>query len=133
MAYQEVGGSKEFIKYKDCEAGDVLVEGVFRREYQGKFGVQYEFEAMCGKIVVLNSAGQLNYKMDFIKPGTKLKIIYEGTVVLDKGLMKGKSSHQFKVLKDTAFDGEIGTEDEGLPDFEAGEEEGELDLDDLDI
>lgn len=128
--YQEIAGSKTYIKYKDCEAGDVLVEGKFRRDFQGRFGIQYEFEKDNGDIVVLNSAGHLNYKMDFISEGMKVKIIYDGVSILENGPMKGKSAHQFKVFRDMS-EGEIEDNDDfGFDEFD-GELDGNEDFQDL--
>ena len=104
MGYREVGGQKTYYKFKECEKGQTLVEGVFRREFDGKFGKQYEYQNDDGRIVVLNAAGNLRYKMDFIKPDTKVKIVYDGEIKLDKGKMAGKMCHQFIVLTDDSYD-----------------------------
>lgn len=100
MAFKEVAGTKKYFKYSECEKGDVLVEGKFIRDFEGKFGIQYEFEHKTGDIHVLNSSGQLNYKMDFVNPGERVMIIYDGSIILEKGAMKGKMAHQFKLLRD---------------------------------
>ncbi len=100
MAFKEVAGNKKYFKYGECEVGQILVEGRFIRDFQGRFGIQFEFEHKDGEIHVLNSAGQLNYKMEFIKPGQVVQVIYKGMITLDKGPMKGKDSHQFEVLRD---------------------------------
>ena len=100
MAFQEVAGQKKYVKYGDCSKGDVLVEGKFIRDIQGKYGIQYEFMNEDGDVVVLNKAGQLDYKMEFIRPGDVLKITYEGMILLDKGPMAGKDSHQFTLMRD---------------------------------
>lgn len=100
MAFKEIAGTKKYFKYADCDKGDVLVEGKFLREIQGKYGVQYEFMDNSGDMVVLNKAGQLDYKMEFIRPGDVLKIVYEGKIVLDKGPMAGKDSNQFTLMRD---------------------------------
>ena len=134
MSYKEVAGSKRYVKYKECDAGDVLVEGIYKRDVIGKYGVQYEFEALNGDIVVLNSAGQLNYKMDFISENTKVKIIYDGEITLESGAMKGKTAHQFKVLRDSSYDGEeLGIEgDEGFAEaMDAGDDVDGLTMEDL--
>ena len=124
MGYTEVGGAKRYLKYAECDPGDVLIEGEFLRDFQGKFGIQYEFEEVgTGEIVVLNSSGQLNYKMEFIKPGQKVKIIYEGMERLTKGAMKGKDAHQFTVLRDDESADVVSDEESELGDLV---EEGEL-------
>jgi hypothetical protein len=105
MAYKEVGGKRSYPKFKDQEPGEVLVEGHYRREIQGKFGPQFEFENHGGEIIVLNGSGQLKYKLGFCKPEDKMKITYEGEQLLVAGPMMGKMAHQFTVLRDGATDG----------------------------
>ena len=95
----EIGGRKIYTKYADCKPGQVLVDGKFLRDFQGKYGIQWEFLGNDGEIHVLNSAGQLNYKMDaYVSPGDMVQIIYQGMILLDKGPMSGKDSHQFKLI-----------------------------------
>ena len=95
----EIGGRKIYCKYAQKKPGDVLVDGKFLRDFQGKYGIQWEFLGNDGEIYVLNSAGQLNYKMDaYVSPGDMVQIIYEGMILLDKGPMSGKDSHQFKLI-----------------------------------
>ncbi len=97
--FKEIAGNKKYFKYAECEVGQVLVEGRFIRDFQGRFGIQYEFENKDGEIHVLNSSGQLNYKMEFVKPNEIVQVIYDGMILLTKGPMKGKDAHQFKVLR----------------------------------
>lgn len=117
--YKEIAGTKKYFKYRECEVGDVLVEGVFLHELQGRYGVQYEFEDKSGDIHVLNGSGQLQYKMDFVKEGDKIKVIYDGEIDLTKGPMAGKTAHQFKLLRamdDSDLDA-AEEEDTGLDSF----------------
>jgi len=125
MAFQEVAGQKKYIKYNECKKGDVLVEGKYLRDIQGKFGVQYEFLSESGDVVVLNKAGQLDYKMEFIRQGDVLKIIYDGSIILEKGAYAGKPSHQFILLRDDDLseldeDGVSGHDDDDEEDSELG-------------
>ncbi len=110
MAFEKIGGVKKYIKYAECEKGDVLVEGTFLKDFQGKYGVQYEFNGKDG-ITVLNSSGHLNYLMDFVNEGDKVKIVYDGTVEMTKGPMKGKMAHQFELYRDSSSDPEAETEE----------------------
>jgi hypothetical protein len=123
MALREVGGKKHYPKFKDCEEGEVLVDGVFRREIMGKYGEQYEFENGDGEIIVLNAAGQLRYKMDFVKEDQAVKIIYDGQIILESGAMKGRPAHQFKVFVgdldgDGVTHGATDDDDDGFDSFE---------------
>ncbi len=133
MAYEDIGGQKVYVKFKECKVDEVLVEGVFTAEIQGKYGVQFEFADATGRIIVLNGSGQLKHKMQWIKPGDKVKITYMGEELLKTGAMAGKLAHQTRVQKDTSGDVEaetpmFGTEDTGLDEFESDETTDDDDL-----
>jgi len=112
MGYKEVGGPRSYLKFKDCEKGQVLVEGTFVREFEGKYGKQYEYMQDNGEVIVLNGSGQLKYKMDFVKEDSKVKVIYDGEIMLESGVMKGKMAHQFVVMQDSDY--EETAENEGV-------------------
>lgn len=119
--YREVGGQKNYWKFKDTDPDTVMVDGVYRREIISKYGPQYEFENDDGTIQVLNAAGQLKYKMDFVESGDRVKVIYRGEVILESGHMKGRPAHQFTVLKaeaDYSEDEVVSDDDDGLPEFD---------------
>jgi hypothetical protein len=96
---REIGGQKRYYKYNECKKGDVLVNnGRFIRSFQGKFGIQWEYMDDDGIVTVLNSAGQLNWKMEtYVQPGDQVKVVYDGMSLLTKGPMAGKDAHGFKV------------------------------------
>lgn len=122
MGFQEVGGKRSYPKFKETEPGTELVNGKFLREITGKYGAQFEFEQEDGNIVVLNGSGQLKYKMDFIQPNDRVKVVYEGEVVLDSGMMKGKTAHQFTVMRDSSYDStDLADEDEDDDDTDIGD------------
>lgn len=101
MAFEEVGGSKTYVKYSECKAGDVVVEGHFIGSVPSKFGGNnHEFRTESGKIVSLNKSGQLDYCLKHIAVGDYVRVVYEGKTILDKGTFKGKEAHNFKVAKD---------------------------------
>lgn len=106
MAFKKKNVDKKFLKYKDCEFGQVLVEGVYEKAYQGTYGVQYDFRTDDDFIQVLNSSGHLNYLLnEYASFGDYCKITYEGSKVLEKGPMKGKDAHQFSLeIDDDRFD-----------------------------
>ena len=123
MAYREIGGHKNYHKFKETEPGTVLVEGTFHRQIESKFGPQFEFENDDGSIQVLNAAGQLRYKMDFVRQGDRVKIIYEGEEILQGGAMKGRPAHQFTVLREDnenydPDNSDKETDDSGLSEFD---------------
>lgn len=97
MAFVKVSGSKKYFKYSECKKGDVLVSGgTYLGVEEGKFGIEHNYKLPSGEIVVLNSAGKLNYLMSrFAAAGTICNVIYGGKIVLQKGDFKGKESHDF--------------------------------------
>lgn len=97
MAFVKVSGSKKYFKYSECKKGDVLVSsGTYLGIEEGKFGIEHNYKLPSGEIVVLNSAGKLNYLMSkFASAGTVCNVIYGGKIVLQKGDFKGKESHDF--------------------------------------
>ena len=96
--YQEITGVTTYPKYKECEPGDVLVEGEYLQNFQGMYGVQYKFRSRSGGFVVLGKSGNLDYKMEFVEPGSLVKITYEGEEILKTGKYKGRHCHQFSVM-----------------------------------
>lgn len=101
MGFREIAAKKEYIKPKECEPGEVVIEGFFVQEAINKFGqTQFEFETDDGKIVVLNGSGLLKYKMQFVHEGDYVQVIYDGMEVLSGGTMKGREAHQFTILTD---------------------------------
>jgi hypothetical protein len=106
MAFTEISSQKKYIKYSECSAGDELVEGWYLNATEGKYGTQYNFITEQGTHVVLNKAGQLDYLIKtHVSPEDYVKIIFEGTVVLEKGPMKGKEANNFKLLRDPSRSG----------------------------
>jgi len=120
--YVEVGGHKNYWKFKETEPDTTMVDGVFHREINSRYGPQFEFENDDGSIQVLNAAGQLKYKMDFVKPGDRVRIIYRGEEILENGPMKGRPAHQFTVLRAESDADDLNEaledEDTGLPEFD---------------
>jgi len=124
MAYEDIGGKKTYIKFKECKVDQILVEGTFAAEVQGKYGVQFEFNCDDGRVVVLNGSGQLKHKMQWIREGDKVRVTYMGEELLTTGPMSGKYAHQTRVQKDTSEEVDaaipvFGDEDEdtGLDEF----------------
>lgn len=103
MAFREVGGRKKYYELKKCSKGQVLVEGTYLSDVVGRFGKQFDFESESGEIVCFGGK-HLEHKMQFVKPGTKCKVVYDGMIILEKGDRQGNPAHQFIVLVDSAFD-----------------------------
>lgn len=107
MAFKKKNVEKNFLKYKECDKGQVLVEGVYEKQGSDNFGNKtHEFRTDDNEIQVLNSSGHLNYLMnEYASFGDYCKVTYEGTITLDKGPMKGKDSHTFTLeIDDDKFD-----------------------------
>jgi len=101
--FTQVGGSKKYFKYKECNEGDVLVpKGEYIGSGTDKFGnPNHDFRDLdSGEITCLNSAGGLNKTIEQnIAEGDICRIIYKGMMTLEKGPMAGKDCHTFEVLK----------------------------------
>lgn len=100
MAFQTIGGNRNYPKYSECEAGEMLVDGTYVKSFDGKFGIQYEYMQEDGGIVVLNSAGALNNAMQYVNPGARIQVTYMGQKDITKGKFAGKQFHDFQVAVD---------------------------------
>ena len=90
--YQErIVGDRNYIKYSDKEAGDVLIDGLaYTGQSEGKFGPNYEFRDETGLIHVLGASGALKWKMQDAVIGRLYKITFLGKELIGKGVFKGK-------------------------------------------
>jgi hypothetical protein len=109
MVIRSVTGSKKYFRYADCEDGEMLIEnGVYLGETEGRYGIQHEFRLQDGTVVVLNSAGHLNFQLQhYVKPGQACWVVYSGKGEVPSGPLKGKMFHRFDVQID-----------DGLPEVE---------------
>ena len=98
-SFKTVGGPKKYFKYKECEKGQLLVEGKYVGTSPNKFGKEnFDFKPEDGPTVSLNHAGQLAYLVEnFVREGDLVQVIYDGTSKLEKGAFKGKEVHNFIV------------------------------------
>lgn len=100
MAFEEISGGTEYVKFGEFKEGDVIVEGVYKGIVEGKFGDQYKFTKGDGTDVVLPSAGHLSYLLGKITEGDVTRVTYGGMETLDKGSFAGKPVHRFSVAVD---------------------------------
>jgi hypothetical protein len=103
MAFTEISGDKKYFKYMDLSKGDHLVTGIYLRESVSKrYGTtQFEVEdEKTSQIAVLNGSADLKAKMQQVKPGMLVRIIYNGMIVLERGPNAGAEAHQFSVAVD---------------------------------
>ncbi len=102
MAFEDVTERFRYLKYAECSKGDLLAEGHFVRSEMDKtyFKPKYFITGEDGIITVLNASGQLDKVMQKLKPGDFVRVIFEGSSVMDHGRFKGKSAYSFKVQVD---------------------------------
>ena len=80
----------------------VVMEGEFIATVPNKFSPDkpdFKFMKDDGSIVIVNQCGSLNKQMGKVEIGDYLQISYVGKKILTTGSFKGKSCHEFKVLK----------------------------------
>lgn len=100
MGFKKVSNSVRYVKYKECEEGQVIAEGVYLGTRQGQYGIQHSIKEADG-IVVLNSSGQLNYLLKTHAPkGTPVRVTYAGMQTLETGRFKDKEAHNFELEVD---------------------------------
>lgn len=113
MAFKKVGnGNFKYLKYAECEEGQVLATGTYLGSRQGTYGIQHQIREDGGDVTVLNSSGHLNFLLEnHVSKGDYIQVIYRGTETMKKGKFKGKDMHQFEV----AVDDERGRDDSAAP------------------
>lgn len=99
--YEEIGGQKVYLKYSECEEGQVLCEGIYKRQGIDKtYGKPYwEVQDEEKGLVHLNHAGQLEIKFEELKVGDQIQVTFMGKQRIEKGPYAGKDANQFKVLR----------------------------------
>lgn len=104
MAFKKVSGAVKYYRYAECQPGQLLVEGTFLGEREGKYGKEYEFRDVSGELVVLNKAGHLDWLMKkHAKPladGVPCQIYYADRNTLTSGKFAGKEAHRFDLYLD---------------------------------
>lgn len=124
-------GTPKFIKYTECEDGQVLVAGFYRGEYPNKFNKDkpnHKFEIKGRQIIVLPSSGQLDYLINNnVNVGDVVRVTYEGKEVLDSGIYKGKPVNRFNV--ELLIEAEPSAE---IPEVKSEKSEVKVDTTDLD-
>lgn len=129
MGYEQVGGAKVYRPWVGWTEGDMF-EGRLTGTTEDNYGkTNWEFETISldfdedistvipqkgknagkevsykapkvGDIFVLNSAGSLDKAMEKVDMGDKVKVIYEGTIILPSGDNKGAEAHSMKVYRE---------------------------------
>lgn len=135
------GGSKNFRPWKDWVEGDLVVgkrvgthldqydkECIIIKVEDAQWDDQDEADAIIGKEMVLNHAGQLNKAFDKIDEDEMVQVIYTGTAEMAKGKYKGNDSHTFEIDVVEEDDGSEEMDQEDTEDEETGDDEEEFDL-----
>lgn len=78
---------------------------------------------LIGKVLCLNSSGQLNNAMEKVEEGQLVQIAYNGTSEITKGKYKGKDAHQIEVDLVEEEGAESDDDDEEADEEEAEEED----------
>lgn len=105
-------GDVEFIrasKLKEDGFTGLLLEGQYLENIPNQLNkdrLDYKFKKDDGSVVVINGAGNLGYKMEFVEVGDYVQIEYLGMKEIAGGSFKGKMSHDFEVLTENGGDGE---------------------------
>lgn len=79
----------------------VIAEGVLIGTMDNKYKPgkpSFKIEQSDGNVLVVDSAGNLGYRMKSIKQGQLVQITYNGMKEIKSGDMAGKLSHNFDVL-----------------------------------
>lgn len=101
MAYKMFSPNKTYVKYRDCEDGDVLVEGIYiGKEVSQKYkNLQYTFkQTVDGSLVCLNATTSLNKWIDAeVSEGDQVFIRYVTRGIVKTGAMAGKEYIQLEM------------------------------------
>lgn len=118
MAFRKVAGTTKYYKLNECEEGDVLVEGIYVGEIEGKFGPQSLFREKNQKVVI--GGRHLMYLLENeASEGDIVRVTYAGQETLTSGKFKGKPVHKFEL----EVDDEANTDTSDQPAEEEVEEE----------
>jgi hypothetical protein len=99
-------GSITFIrpsKLAEEERTGVILEGTYVESIPNQFNENksdYKFTDESGSLIILNGAGNLDFKMKNVSAGDFVQISYNGKKEIKSGKMKGVKAHNFEVLRD---------------------------------
>jgi hypothetical protein len=104
------GGRAEYRPWRDWSVGDIVIgkyKGSKIDNYEkpnwlievvdAQFSKKKDGDKLVGKVLGLNSAGQLDKAMEGVNEGEMIQVHYVGTSTIEKGKYKGKDAHQIEV------------------------------------
>lgn len=101
IGYKEEKDGKKVNRFAD---GELIIEGKYAGAFPNKFNPEkphHKFLTSEGKLVVLNSAGHLDYLVSsYLNEGDLCQVLYGGEHKVTKGPMKDKMAHRFELLLD---------------------------------
>lgn len=107
---ESLGTGIEFLRPKELdleiqegirEVGAAILEGTFIDSMPNKFNpskLDFKFETEEGKVIILNGAGNLGFKMQLVNIGDYVQVLYSGKQEATSGTYAGTPMHQFDVL-----------------------------------
>lgn len=100
MALRTVSGPSMFVKYSERKAGEVVAQGEYVGDKDGKFGKLHLVATEDG---VLNLPTTGTLKCIFgatVRVGDYVVVTYRGKKTISSGKMAGKEAHDFLVQVD---------------------------------
>jgi len=108
---KKLSGSRQvYRKWSEWNEGDILIgkyKGFKEDQYEKPnwlvevedacFSNAKEAKELVGKVIGLNSSGQLDKAMEKLTEGQWVQITYNGTAEIEKGKFKGKDAHVIEV------------------------------------
>lgn len=91
--------STEYMKIDTLPQGD-YIQGTYKGTSPNQFKPEapnYKLQLADGRLVVVNTCGSLQKKMEHVREGDEVQIYYLGKDVLKDGKFKGKEAHKVDV------------------------------------
>lgn len=103
MAFTRFSSQKRFVKYSECDVGEVIVEGYYKGEEEDakyKHTIYIFDDKASGDIVVLPNNYDLKTFVEKIKPGDLCQITFKDREIMESGPFKGKPRNRLECAVD---------------------------------
>ena len=100
MAFQEIGGEKNYKTWSKSTPGEVAATGWYTKKDKNHYGAFYEITDEEGEVRVLNKSGLLDYRIKDIPFETYMRVTFLGKQILEEGPYAGKPCNNFKIEVD---------------------------------